>query len=148
MVMYMMAVHVEMRTLREICILVPHAPTCVNTPYNSPPIHPAHTQHTNTPTGVRARQERVPFVTCDDEELLNGVVRPLLGRTVQLNAGTGGVTLQEASDAAVVKATSVVGGNGSKTAAVLGAVTKVWHVCAVTKCVCVTMCVCVWNVCV
>ncbi len=44
MVMYMMAVRVEMRILREICILVPHAPTCVNTPDNSAPMHPAHTK--------------------------------------------------------------------------------------------------------
>lgn len=39
-------------------------------------------------TGVRARQEKVAFVTCDDQELLDRVVRPLLNKTVALSAGS------------------------------------------------------------
>jgi phosphoglucan, water dikinase len=44
-------------------------------------------------SGVRARQERVPFVTCEDAQLLDSAVRPLLGKRVRLQAGTQGVLL-------------------------------------------------------
>ena len=43
--------------------------------------------------GVRARQERVPFVTCEDGGLLDTAVRPLLGKRVRLQAGAQGVLL-------------------------------------------------------
>lgn len=46
------------------------------------------THHCHVFAGVRARQEKVPFVTCDDQELLDGVARPLLNKTVALSAGS------------------------------------------------------------
>jgi hypothetical protein len=58
--------------------------------------------------GVRARQERVPFVTCEDGGLLDSVVRPLLGKRVRLQAGAQGVLLSadDDSDAAAGSASS------------------------------------------
>ncbi len=32
-------------------------------------------------TGVRARQEKVPFALCEDEDTLEAEVRPLLGES-------------------------------------------------------------------
>ncbi len=46
------------------------------------------------PAGVRARQERVPFVCCEDEALLAAEAQPLLGKRVLLKAGTEGATLE------------------------------------------------------
>lgn len=46
--------------------------------------------------GVRARQEGVVFVMCEDEELIDGAVRPLLGSWVSLEASAGGVTISAA----------------------------------------------------
>ena len=43
--------------------------------------------------GVRARQEKVVFVTCEDEELISRTVRPLLGQQVVLDVSTASVTL-------------------------------------------------------
>lgn len=47
---------------------------------------------------MRARQERVPFVTCEDGGLLDSVVRPLLGKRVRLQAGAQGVLLSADND--------------------------------------------------
>ncbi|GFR50578.1 hypothetical protein Agub_g12852 [Astrephomene gubernaculifera] len=48
--------------------------------------------------GVRARQEGVPFVTCDDEETASRVLRPLLGRSVTVSAGAdGSVSVRQAA---------------------------------------------------
>ncbi|GLC50621.1 2,3-dihydroxyphenylpropionate/2, 3-dihydroxicinnamic acid 1,2-dioxygenase [Pleodorina starrii] len=48
--------------------------------------------------GVRARQDRVTFVTCDDEDTVSRVLRPLMGRRVTLSAaGDSTVTVREAS---------------------------------------------------
>jgi len=46
--------------------------------------------------GVRARQEGVVFVMCEDEELVERSVRPLLGTWVTLDASAASVTLQPA----------------------------------------------------
>ena len=43
--------------------------------------------------GVRARQEKVVFVTCEDEDLISSTVRPLLGKQVALNVTSTSVTL-------------------------------------------------------
>jgi phosphoglucan,water dikinase len=43
--------------------------------------------------GVRARQENVVFVTCEDEDLISSTVRPLLGKQVSLDVTGGSVTL-------------------------------------------------------
>lgn len=42
--------------------------------------------------GVRARQEKVVFVCCEDEDTLREEVHPLLGKPVQLSASLEGVT--------------------------------------------------------
>ena len=47
------------------------------------------------PAGVRARQERVPFVCCEDEQLLAETAEPLVGRQVLLKAGTEGASIHE-----------------------------------------------------
>ena len=49
--------------------------------------------------GVRARQEKVVFCTCEDETLVNDSVRPLVGSIVQLRVSGGAVSI-EAYDAA------------------------------------------------
>ena len=46
------------------------------------------------PAGVRARQERVPFVCCEDEGLLRAEAEPLVGGRVRLSAGSEGATLE------------------------------------------------------
>lgn len=48
--------------------------------------------------GVRARQEKVPFVTCDDSDTVTATVRGLLGEQVELTAYPDGVTLGPMSD--------------------------------------------------
>lgn len=51
--------------------------------------------------GVRARQDKVTFATCDDEDTANRVLRPLMGRRVTLTAPADcSVTVREASAAA------------------------------------------------
>ncbi|GAB4819879.1 hypothetical protein N2152v2_006925 [Parachlorella kessleri] len=47
--------------------------------------------------GVRARQEQVPFVCCEDEQLLAETAEPLLGKQVLLKAGTEGASICEDS---------------------------------------------------
>ncbi|GLI64789.1 hypothetical protein VaNZ11_008194 [Volvox africanus] len=50
--------------------------------------------------GVRARQDGVTFVTCDDDDTVSRVLRPLIGRRVTLSAaGDCTVTVKEASAA-------------------------------------------------
>ncbi|KAK9806472.1 hypothetical protein WJX73_000758 [Symbiochloris irregularis] len=46
--------------------------------------------------GVRARQEKVVFAMCDDEETISAKVRPLIGQRVVLTASTEGVTIAAA----------------------------------------------------
>ena len=46
--------------------------------------------------GVRARQEGVVFVMCENEDLVERSVRPLLGSWVTLDASAASVTLQPA----------------------------------------------------
>eukprot|EP00195_Chlamydomonas_chlamydogama_P004953 CAMPEP_0202902464 /NCGR_PEP_ID=MMETSP1392-20130828/16864_1 /ASSEMBLY_ACC=CAM_ASM_000868 /TAXON_ID=225041 /ORGANISM="Chlamydomonas chlamydogama, Strain SAG 11-48b" /LENGTH=1205 /DNA_ID=CAMNT_0049589227 /DNA_START=175 /DNA_END=3794 /DNA_ORIENTATION=- len=46
--------------------------------------------------GVRARQEQVPFATCDDAEHYGKVVKPLLGKLVRLAVTPEGVKLEAA----------------------------------------------------
>ena len=48
--------------------------------------------------GVRARQEKVVFVTCEDEDLISRTVRPLIGQQVLLDVGSASVTLQPGDD--------------------------------------------------
>lgn len=78
--------------------------------------------------GVRARQERVTFVTCEDEGLLDSEVRPLLGKRVRLQAGAQGVLLT--ADNAPAAGADSSAGNGAASAAAKpkaasGAITKV-----------------------
>lgn len=53
--------------------------------------------------GVRARQEKVTFATCDDEEYVRNTITPLINRTVKLTVSPDGVTLKEVAG----------GGNGN-----------------------------------
>jgi phosphoglucan,water dikinase len=48
--------------------------------------------------GVRARQENVPFVTCDDADTVNATVRGLIGQQVELRAIPDGVTVAPSRD--------------------------------------------------
>lgn len=48
--------------------------------------------------GVRARQENVPFVTCDDADTVNATVRGLIGQQVELSAIPDGVTVAPSHD--------------------------------------------------
>ena len=66
-------------------------------------------------TGVRARQERVPFVTCEDGGLLDSAVRPLLGKRVRLQAGAQGVLLS--ADDSTDASAGAAGSDGTATAA-------------------------------
>lgn len=43
--------------------------------------------------GVRARQQGLPFVTVDDEELIAQTIKPLVGKQVQLTSSAAGVQL-------------------------------------------------------
>ncbi len=74
--------------------------------------------------GVRARQEGVTFVTCEDKGLLDTEVRALLGQRVRLQAGAQGVTL--ARDDGYSEAAAGGGGSraASKPAASSGAIQK------------------------
>ena len=47
--------------------------------------------------GVRARQERCTFVTCTSSDVIDDVVRPLVGKQVKLVADGAQVTLTESS---------------------------------------------------
>lgn len=58
--------------------MIPHM-----VPHVTPPPTPTRVPHT---PGVRARQERVAFATCDDEDEVARAVRPLVGQTVKLEA--------------------------------------------------------------
>ena len=48
------------------------------------------------PAGVRARQEGVVFVMCENEELIDNSVRPLMGSWVTLDASAASVSLEAA----------------------------------------------------
>ncbi|KAI8466100.1 MAG: pyruvate phosphate dikinase [Monoraphidium minutum] len=66
--------------------------------------------------GVRARQERVPFVTIEDRGVIAQQVTPLLGQQVALVASPEGTTLRLATAAEAASAAAAVGGsNGSST---------------------------------
>ena len=62
--------------------------------------------------GVRARQERVTFVACEDEGLLDSDVRPLLGKRVRLQASAQGVLLS-ADDSSPAAAAGSSTGSGT-----------------------------------
>jgi hypothetical protein len=66
---------------------------------------------------VRARQERVPFVTLEDRDIIASQVLPLLGQQVALVASPEGVQLRPATatESAATSASSS-NGNGSKAA--------------------------------
>jgi phosphoglucan,water dikinase len=86
--------------------------------------------------GVRARQERVPFVTIEDRAVIQGQVVPLLGQKVVLVASPEGAQLRPATSAdeaanstagSVSAAASAVAGNGSGPSPAVarpGAITK------------------------
>lgn len=86
-------------------------------------------QHAHTTTGVRARQEKMPFAMIDDPVMVNAAVRTLIGQTVALQVTPDSVTLAPASSsqAAAAAAASSTGrkanGNGASGAA--AAVSKV-----------------------
>eukprot|EP00887_Chlorella_sp_A99_P004965 scaffold4.g4965.t1 len=68
--------------------------------------------------GVRARQEGVLFLACEDAEVVEAEVAPLLGREVRLAAGPAGVSLAAAAAApAAVAAPCGGGGAGGGAAA-------------------------------
>ncbi|KAL3145446.1 2,3-dihydroxyphenylpropionate/2,3-dihydroxicinnamic acid 1,2-dioxygenase, variant 2 [Trebouxia sp. C0009 RCD-2024] len=48
--------------------------------------------------GVRARQEKVVFVTCEDKDTMNATVKPLVGQRIQVKASLEGVTFAPAPD--------------------------------------------------
>lgn len=73
--------------------------------------------------GVRARQERVPFVCCEDEEMLQELITPLMGKQVKLSAGAEGATLVK--DSTPLDSPSSLGGGPSFQAASAPAVQKV-----------------------
>ncbi|DBA93500.1 hypothetical protein WJX82_005630 [Trebouxia sp. C0006] len=50
--------------------------------------------------GVRARQEKVVFVTCEDEDTMAATVKPLIGQRIQLKASLEGVSFAPAPDSA------------------------------------------------
>lgn len=54
--------------------------------------------------GVRARQERVPFVTIEDRAVIGGEVEPLIGQAVALVATPEGAQVRRATDAEVAAA--------------------------------------------
>jgi phosphoglucan,water dikinase len=62
--------------------------------------------------GVRARQERVPFVGCEDAALLDATLGPLLGKRVALSASAEGFTIAEGGAAS----SSSGNGNGNDAA--------------------------------
>ena len=65
--------------------------------------------------GVRARQEKMPFATLDDPQIVSFDVSPLLGQLVTLKVTPTGVTLAKASSAeAAAAATNGQGGKGGK----------------------------------
>eukprot|EP01025_Chloroclados_australasicus_P041417 TRINITY_DN4386_c0_g1_i8.p1 TRINITY_DN4386_c0_g1~~TRINITY_DN4386_c0_g1_i8.p1 ORF type:complete len:587 (+),score=85.33 TRINITY_DN4386_c0_g1_i8:99-1763(+) len=47
--------------------------------------------------GVRARQERVPFACCEDQETVQQFVQPFLGQNVSINVDVSGLVLSEGS---------------------------------------------------
>lgn len=74
--------------------------------------------------GVRARQEKVPFVTCEDSDLVESVVGPLKGRWATLTAQPDGVSVVAAAGGAgqkAVRASSngAANGNGTQPAPVI-----------------------------
>ncbi|KAF5826707.1 pyruvate phosphate dikinase, partial [Dunaliella salina] len=79
--------------------------------------------------GVRARQEKVPFVTCDDEDYAAAHIQPLEGKPVKLQVAQGAVTLTPAatgkSAAAAAATASKAATTSSKPAAGPGVSTKV-----------------------
>lgn len=75
--------------------------------------------------GVRARQEGVVFVMCENEELIDNSVRPLMGSWVTLDASAASVTLQAAEGkhekpkvAEVVKGKKAAGSKAAKPSAI------------------------------
>ena len=48
--------------------------------------------------GVRARQEQVPFATCDDEQAIESVIRPLIGQRVIMVSEVDGVRFEKAKE--------------------------------------------------
>ena len=67
--------------------------------------------------GVRARQEGVVFVMCEDEELVERSVRPMLGTWVTLDASAASVTLQAAEKGGHQKQSASSGADDAKPAA-------------------------------
>jgi len=66
---------------------------------------------------VRARQERVPFVTLEDRDILNSEVLPLLGKQVALIASPEGAILCTASSSSAAEVpAATTNGNGSSAA--------------------------------
>jgi phosphoglucan,water dikinase len=69
--------------------------------------------------GVRARQEKVVFVTCEDEDTIDADVRKHIGQRVQLTASLEGVKFAPATDAA--GAPKAASSNGAKPSSSNGA---------------------------
>ncbi|CAL8462111.1 g1642 [Coccomyxa elongata] len=81
--------------------------------------------------GVRARQEKVPFATCEDEGIVDAEVKPLVGSRVRLTVSTEGVSISAEADgaasseapstaAAASSSNGAAGGNSSNGAAKSG----------------------------
>jgi hypothetical protein len=85
--------------------------------------------HLHTTTGVRARQEKMPFAMIDDPVMVNAAVRTLIGQTVALQVTPDNVILAPASsDQAAAAAAASSGGrkaNGNGASGGAAAVSKV-----------------------
>ncbi|KAJ9515551.1 hypothetical protein QJQ45_021630, partial [Haematococcus lacustris] len=63
--------------------------------------------------GVRARQEKCTFATCDDDDFFAANIQPLVGKRVLLAVAPDGVTLKEASGAVRAAVASASASNGA-----------------------------------
>lgn len=63
--------------------------------------------------GVRARQERVPFVAVEEQEFINSNIQPLVGKQVTLQVEQDGASLKEGQLAQQPVAAAAKNGNGN-----------------------------------
>jgi len=75
--------------------------------------------------GVRARQEKVPFVTCEDNELLKDTLSPFIGRVATIRAQPDGVTIAFHEGAAKAEPSTLESTNTSAPSLVMDVVDRV-----------------------
>lgn len=71
-------------------------------------------KHCLSQTGVRARQEKMPFAIIDDPVLVHALIKPLLGQTVALDVTPDNVTLQPASSSQAAAAAAAANGGSNR----------------------------------